>query len=65
MTDDLHAAIVAALLTAHTTTHTSGNVAAKVKSVKRPIIAAAGTSEEWTYFNLRWKDYATATKLQG
>ena len=63
-TPDLDPAIVAALITAHTTTHT-GNQAAKVEKVKRPAIAAAGTSEEWTYFELRWKDYVTATKLAG
>ena len=65
VTGDLDAAIFAALITAHTTTHTSGNHAAKVEKVKRPTITAAGTSEEWTYFQLRWKDYVTATKLEG
>ena len=64
-TDDLDAAIVAALPTAHTTTHTVGQPTAKIKKVKKPTIAAAGTSEEWSYFQLRWKDYVTATKLEG
>ena len=46
-TDDLDAAIVAALITAHATTHTSGATsAAKVDRVKRPVIIAAGTSKE-------------------
>ncbi|XP_014670803.1 PREDICTED: uncharacterized protein LOC106811615 [Priapulus caudatus] len=61
---DLNAAIVAALLTAHRTIHTYGQ-AAKVEKVKRPTIAAAGTSEEWAYFKSRWSDYADATKITG
>ena len=38
---------------------------AKVESVRRPIINAAGTSEDWSYFITRWKDYKTATKISG
>ncbi|XP_071478837.1 uncharacterized protein [Diadema antillarum] len=63
-TPDLDAAIVAALLTAHTAIHTSGQVA-KVEKVKRPTVAAAGTSEEWNYFTSRWSDYVDATKITG
>ena len=63
-TPDLDAAIVAALLTAHSAIHTSGQ-AAKVEKVKRPTIAAAGTSEEWAYFKSRWSDYVDATKITG
>ena len=37
----------------------------KVESVRRPIINAAGTSEDWSYFITRWKDYKTATKISG
>ena len=66
VTDNLDAAIVAALITAHTTTHTQGaTAAAKVDRVKRPVISAAGTSEEWEYFLSRWLDYIDATKLNG
>ena len=53
VTDDLDAAIVAALITAHCTTHAPGPVTiAKVEKVKRPVISTAGTStsEEWVYF---------------
>lgn len=63
-TPDLDAAIVAALLTAHSAIHTSGH-AAKVEKVKRPTVAAAGTSEEWSYFKSRWSDYVDATKITG
>ena len=63
-TADLDPAIVAALITAHSAVHTSGNTA-KVEQVKRPTITAAGTSEEWSYFESRWTDYITATKITG
>ena len=63
-TPDLEAAIVAALITAHSTVHTAGP-AAKVEQVKRPTVAAAGSSEEWAYFLSRWNDYVAATKVTG
>ena len=53
------------IITAHSMTHRSGQTAAKIEKVKRPTITAAGTSEEWTYFQLRWKGYVFATKLEG
>ena len=67
VTADLDAVVVAALITAHTTTHTQGATAAaaKVDKVKRPVISAAGTSEEWSYFLSRWSDYVDATKVTG
>ena len=66
VTDDLDAAIVAALITAHATTHTSGAASvAKVDRVKSPVITAAGTSEEWQYFLSRWSDYVNATNVTG
>ena len=65
VTAELDAAIVVELLKAHTTTHTTIQPAAKVEKVKRPTIAAAGTSEEWNYFQVRWNDYVTATKITG
>ncbi|KAK3769231.1 hypothetical protein RRG08_005178 [Elysia crispata] len=52
VTDNLDAAIGA-------------TAAAKVDRVKRPVISAAGTSEEWEYFLSRWLDYIDATKLNG
>lgn len=65
-TEDLDAVVVAALLTAHTTIHSAGgNISAKVEKVKRPTVSAAGSSEDWTYFLSRWKDYVQATKIQG
>ena len=59
------AAVVATLLNAHTTTHNSTNTAAKVEKVKRPTISTAGSSEEWAYFETRWDDYKTATRVTG
>ncbi|VDI03572.1 Hypothetical predicted protein [Mytilus galloprovincialis] len=40
-------------------------VSAKVEKVKRPTVASAGSSEDWTYFVSRWKDYIQATKVSG
>ena len=54
--------------TAHPTTTpatTSTTTGARVEKVKRPIISAAGTSEEWSYFVSRWTDYKNATRLTG
>ena len=58
-------AVVAALMNAHTTTHNSTNTAAKVEKVRRPIISTAGSSKEWAYFETRWDDYKTATRVTG
>jgi hypothetical protein len=38
---------------------------AKVETVRRPTVSAAGTSEEWSCFLTRWEEYKTATKLSG
>jgi len=38
---------------------------AKAERVKRPTIAASGTSEDWEYFTRRWQTYKEATKLTG
>ena len=35
----------------------------KAEKVRRPTIAAAGSSEEWLYFCQRWSEYKAATKL--
>ena len=63
-TPDFDALIVVALLNTHIAIHTSGQ-AAKVEKVKRPTIAAAGSSEEWAYFESRWSDYVEATRITG
>ena len=34
----------------------------KAEQVKRPTVAASGTSEEWIYFTQRWQVYKDATK---
>jgi len=48
VTDDLNAAIITALITAHSTTHAPGPVTiARVEKLKRTVISIAGTSEEW------------------
>ena len=48
-------------------THLTANTAAtaRVEKVRRPTVTTGGTSEEWSYFNVRWQDYVTATKTSG
>ena len=57
------------LLTAHSNgTHkqTTGQPATQATAkVPRPTILSAGSSEEWSFFLARWKDYTEATKLEG
>lgn len=64
-TPDVSDTIVAALISAHSISHSAVSTPAKVDKVKRPTITSAGTSEEWTYFLSRWKDYVDATKING
>ena len=44
---------------------TPATCAPKAERVKRPTVTAAGTSEEWSYFELRWSEYKAATHLSG
>ncbi|GFO35992.1 RNA helicase [Plakobranchus ocellatus] len=37
----------------------------KAEKVKRPVISAAGTSEEWAYFQQESSDYMAVTNLSG
>ena len=39
--------------------------AARVEKVRCSTISTAGTSEEWSYFKIRWNDYVAATKISG
>lgn len=64
MTDDLDAAIVAALITVHSSTrYKDSGAVAKIEKVRRPVISTAGASQKWFYFISRWTDYANATKI--
>ena len=38
---------------------------AQVEKIKRPSVAAGGTSEEWSYFTQRWETYKAATHIKG
>ena len=56
------------LLTVHsnvTTSQPATRPTAKVEKVRRPTILSAGSSEEWSYFLTRRKDYSETTKLKG
>ncbi|RLJ22719.1 hypothetical protein DJ031_00325, partial [bacterium endosymbiont of Escarpia laminata] len=69
VTDDVDAIIAVALLNTHAITHaptsSTNAAAAKVERVKRPTVTSAGSSEEWDYFLVRWRDYVEATKVSG
>ena len=54
----------AAYLQGHLINHKQAEKS-KVEAVKRPIISAAGTNQDWLYFQSRWRDYAKATKVKG
>ena len=68
-TDDVVAIIAVALLNTHAIIHvptpSTNAAAAKVERVKRPTVTSAGSSEEWEYFLVRWRDYVEATKVTG
>jgi len=57
-------ALAAAHLQGHLINHKLAEKS-KVEAVKRPTISAAGTSQDWLYFQSRWRDYAKATKVKG
>ena len=64
-------AVLIRLLDIHSATaHSAANThpptpAAKAEKIRRPTLAASGTSEEWAYFLQRWTDYKQATRLTG
>lgn len=52
------------MLSLHTLAHTGEKATPKQSTkVRRPEIAAEGTSEGWTYFLSRWKTYVKALKI--
>ena len=40
-------------------------IAGKPEKVKRPVIKAQGTTEDWTIFLIHWDEYKGATKITG
>lgn len=50
---------------ANPTLHTAPSSTIKVDKVRRQTITADGSSEDWSYFLRRWKDYKRATKTTG
>ena len=74
-TDEAEGQLAATLLSihsagAHNHTQVGGDsqiqpAKAKVEKVRRPTVSAAGSSEEWSYFETRWADYVEATKITG
>ena len=67
VTDDVDPLIASTLLNVHARAHqnTPQPLTAKVEKVRRPTISSGGTSEAWSYFNTRWKEYTQATGVTG
>ena len=68
-TNDITDELAAVMLKIHAEgTHlasASSQKPARVESVRRPVISAGGTNEEWAYFQTRWDDYKAATQITG
>ena len=68
-TEDVSDALAAVVLKIHADDkhdrRTTTQKPAKVESVRRPVISAGGTTEEWSYFQSRWADYKLATQIEG
>ena len=59
-----NSALAAAHLQGHLINHKQTEKS-KVEAVKRPTISTAGTSQDWLYFQSRWRDYVKATNVKG
>ena len=66
-TPDVETSVVMELIKAHSVMHTAATPAAvaEVDRVRRPTFTAAGTTEDWAFFQSRWHDYVAATKIDG
>ena len=74
-TDEAEGQLAATLLSihsagAHNHTQVGGDpqmqpAKAKIDKVRHPTVSAAGSSEEWSYFETRRGDYVKATKITG
>ena len=56
--------VTAAVLNGHMLVHSQA-VRIKPTPVRRPEIAAGGTTEGWQYFLTRWRAYSQAVRLTG
>ena len=56
--------LAAAHLQGHLLNH-KGTERSKIEAVERPTVSAAGTSQDWLYFQSRWEDYVKATNVKG
>ena len=57
---DCDAIIAAALLSTHAIIHSS--TTPRTEKLKRPTVSLAGSSEDWAYFESRWKDFSRSLK---
>ena len=66
-TPDLEAVIVTALISSHGSIHRGAPSVRKAEhgNVKRPTICAGSSSEDWSYFCIKWTEHVEYYKLQG
>ena len=66
VTKDITDELAAVMIKVHAEgAHLSRTKSAKVESVRRPVLSAGGTSEDWCYFLTRWRDYKATTNVAG
>ena len=72
-TDDIPDALAVQMLTIHATVHTTPatpppaptTTSSRLEKVRRPVVSASGTGEDWNYFDARWAEYKAATGITG
>ena len=76
-TADITEVLAVQMLTIHATTHmptaatlpptptTTQSQTSRLEKVRRPVISASGTGEDWNYFSARWTEYKAATGVTG
>ena len=72
-TADITDGLAVQMLTIHATVHTNPNTASpaptttpsRLEKVRRPVVSASGTGEDWNYFVARWDEYKAATRVTG
>ena len=72
-TGDVPDTIASEYLAIHKTVHLTPAVAtpapttttSRLEKVRRPVVSASGTGEDWNYFDARWTEYKAATGVTG
>ena len=72
-TNDIPDDLAVQMLKIHATVHTtpapappaSTSTPSRLEKVRRPVVSASGTGEDWNYFDARWTEYKAATGVTG